>query len=135
MLRVGLLAVLIATTAAAAPVTPATYLLSFHFEDGDQLIGTGRLQVRAGETATIMKGDEARSAITIRMTATPQADGQLSVSSEIDAVSQAGVHRRAQPALRVLPNRPSVIEFGELSPTANPVRVAFTYGSVATPAR
>lgn len=126
MLRLAALTgLLVATSAASAPAPH--YLLSIHFEDGDRLIGNPRLEVAAGEPATVTVGDAASGSFTMRMTATPAGAGKLAIASTIDVVNAAGVQRRASPVMTVEINRTATIAFGDSSPVSAPVRVSFTY--------
>jgi Flp pilus assembly secretin CpaC len=106
-------------------------LLSIHFDDGEQLTGDPRLQVRAGQPATIVVGEEPGHRFTLSMIATPASDGTLLITSRIDAVSENGTHRTAQPALTARLSQPAAITFGGDGGGKQPVRVSFTYQPVA----
>ena len=127
---IGLAALAASPTLAAEPAQP-TYVLSMKLQDGGRVVGTPRLEVRAGETAQIEIGEANGSQYSMRVILTPQAGSTVSFTSSIDLVSAARVRRSVRPALRVRLGEPAVIEFGEDSPTAKPFRVDFTVGQAA----
>lgn len=116
---------LLAGPAIAAPDVAATYLLSIHYDDGGALIGNPRLRVRAGEPSTIAVRDAAGNSFSARVTVVPQADGLVSIRSVLDTAAASGDRRHGEPALLITTGETASISIGELSASAQPVRVSF----------
>jgi hypothetical protein len=122
---------LCASAAIATPAKAPTYLLTMKLTDGDRIVGTPRLEITAGEPARIEIGTAGGDRYAMDLTATPQADGRISMASAIDVVHAGGVRRAAKPTLLVNPGETSAIAFGVDSGQEKSVRVEFTVAPLA----
>lgn len=71
------LAALAAAPAAAAAPTSAEYLVKMTMRDGERVVASPSLTVRAGSAATFMKSDQN---YWVKLMATPVADGRVSLA-------------------------------------------------------
>jgi hypothetical protein len=122
---------LIASAAISAEPAAKTYLLRMTLQDGGRVVATPRLTIRAGEPARVEIGEADGGHYSVSLTASPGANATLGVTSVIDIVSAAGIHRTANPALIVKPSQASAFEFGEDGPGQKPFRLDFTIDPVA----
>jgi hypothetical protein len=121
MTRTGLsaLAAIAALSAAPARAAPAQYDVRLIVRDGDAAPTTPRLIVNSGEPATF---EIARPSYSMRLVATPAADGRISLASDISTWAPYGIHRDASTVTLDANGAPSTILFPHTDPGTGVVR-------------
>jgi len=121
MTRTGLSAMTAIAALAAAPAlaAPAQYDIQLIMRDGDAAPTTPRLIVDSGHPATFMFANESYS---MRLVATPAADGRVSLASDISTWSADGMHHDASTVTLDANGAPNTILFPHTDPGTGAVR-------------
>jgi hypothetical protein len=100
---------------AATPATGATaqYDVSVRMQDGDQPATNPRLLTNADRTATFVIANDSYS---LRMTVTPDADGHVSLASEISSWTPRGLANDTQALRLEADGEPGTLSFARTDP-------------------
>ena len=104
---------------AATPAAPAQYDVRLIMRDGDAAPTRPRLLVNAGRPATFMFANQSYS---MRLVATPAADGRVSLASEISTWTAEGMHHDGSTVTIDANGAPSTILFPHTDPGTGAVR-------------
>lgn len=113
---------LVAATPAAAPgpaAAPTHYDVQLVMRDGDAEPTRPRLVVEAGKAATFMIANHRYS---MRMVATPEATGRVSLASEISSWTPEGLHNDVSTVTLDANGEPSTILFPHADPGTGAMR-------------
>jgi hypothetical protein len=100
---------------AATPVAPgaAEYDVSVRMQDGDKPATNPRLLTRAGHAATFMIANESYS---LRMTATPDAEGHVAVTYQVSSWTPHGLTSDGRDLRLEANGEPSMLSFPHTDP-------------------
>ena len=104
---------------AATPAAPAQYDVQLIVRDGDAAPTRPRLLVDSGHPATFMFANQSYS---MRLVATPAADGRVSLASEISTWAADGMHHDGSTVTIDADGAPSTILFPHTDPGTGAVR-------------
>jgi hypothetical protein len=110
--------VFVATALPAA--TPAKqYHVSVRMQDGDRPATNPRLLTNAGRSATFVIANDSYS---LRMTVTPDADGHVSLASQISSWTPHGLANDAQTLRLEADGEPGILSFARTDPATGAER-------------
>lgn len=121
MTRTGFLASALIAGLAATPAlaAPARYDVQLIVRDGDAAPTTPRLIVEAGKPATFMVANPSYS---MRLVATPAADGRVALSSDISTWAPDGMHQDGSTVTLDANGEPRTILFPHADPGTGAIR-------------
>jgi hypothetical protein len=108
----------IITTAAPAATPAAHYAISVRMQDGDRPATNPRLLVQADEPASFVIANDSYS---LRMVATPDAEGHVTLASEVSSWTPHGLANDAQTIRLEAGGEARSLSFAHTDPTSGTV--------------